>query len=101
MQQLYGGGIGWSTIHKKNETLDFKGSIDYEKQQFILPSENQNLLTSVFAEFYILKFAHLGSFTERGAFSQSGLDKFPRLLNPTAVWVLHFLCTSVLDLVRT
>jgi hypothetical protein len=58
LQQLYGGGIGWSTIHKKNETLDFKGSIDYEKQQFVIPSENQNLLTSVFAEFYTLKFAH-------------------------------------------
>lgn len=58
LQQLYGGGIGWSTIHKKNETLDFKGSIDYEKQEFVIPSENQNLLTSVFAEFYTLKFAH-------------------------------------------
>jgi hypothetical protein len=58
LQQLYGGGIGWSTIHKKNETLDFKGSLDYEKQQFVIPSENQNLLTSVFAEFYMLKFAH-------------------------------------------
>jgi hypothetical protein len=57
LQQLYGGGIGWSTIHKKNETLDFKGSLDYEKQQFSIPSENQNLLTSVFAEFYTLKFA--------------------------------------------
>lgn len=57
LQQLYGGGVGWSTIHNKNQTLDFKGSIDYEKQQFSLPSENQNLLTSVFAEFYTLKFA--------------------------------------------
>jgi hypothetical protein len=58
LQQLYGGGIGWSTIHRANETLDFKGSIDYEKQQFQVSSENQNLLTSVFAEFYALKFAH-------------------------------------------
>ena len=57
LQQLYGGGVGWSTIHKKNETLDFKGSIDYEKQQFAIPVQNKNLLTSVFAEFYTLKFA--------------------------------------------
>jgi hypothetical protein len=58
LQQLYGGGIGWSAIHKSNETLDFKGSIDYEKQQFQVSSQNQNLLDSVFAEFYKLKFAH-------------------------------------------
>ncbi|MGH9678630.1 MAG: DUF481 domain-containing protein [Candidatus Acidiferrales bacterium] len=58
LQQLYGGGIGWSAIHKASESLDLKGSIDYEKQQFEVPTLNQNLLNSVFAEFYALKFAH-------------------------------------------
>jgi hypothetical protein len=58
LQQLYGGGIGWTAVHKTNESLDFKGSIDYEKQQFFLSSENQNLLNSVFAESYAVKFAH-------------------------------------------
>jgi hypothetical protein len=58
LQQIYGGGIGWSAIHKSNESLDFKGSIDYEKQQFELSSQNQNLLNSVFAEVYAVKFAH-------------------------------------------
>jgi hypothetical protein len=58
LQQLYGGGIGWSPIHQAKETLDFKGSIDYEKQQFFVSSQNQNLLDSVFAEFYTVKFAH-------------------------------------------
>jgi hypothetical protein len=58
LQQLYGGGIGWSAIHKSSETLDFKGSIDYEKQQFQVPTQNQNLANSVFAEFYMRKFAH-------------------------------------------
>jgi uncharacterized protein DUF481 len=58
LQQLYGGGIGWSAVRKANETLDFKGSIDYEKQQFFLSSQNQNLLNSVFAELYTVKFAH-------------------------------------------
>lgn len=57
LQELYGGGIGWSAVHKANETLDFKGSLDYEKQLFSLSSQNQNLLTSVFAEFYTVKFA--------------------------------------------
>jgi uncharacterized protein DUF481 len=58
LQQIYGGGIGWSAIHKANETLDFKGSLDYEKQQFEISSQNQNLLNSVFAELYTLKFTH-------------------------------------------
>jgi hypothetical protein len=57
LQQIYGGGIGWSVMHKSNETLDFKGSIDYEKQQFELSTLNQNLLNSVFAELYTLKFS--------------------------------------------
>lgn len=58
LQQLYGGGIGWSVIHKSSETLDLKGTVDYEKQQFEVSSQDQNLLTSVFSEFYTLKFAH-------------------------------------------
>lgn len=58
LQQLYGGGIGWSVIHRANETLDFKGTADYEKQQFEVATQNQNLITSVFAEFYMLKFTH-------------------------------------------
>lgn len=58
LQQIYGGGIGWSALHKENETLDFKGSLDYEKQQFEIASQNQNLLNSVFAELYVVKLAH-------------------------------------------
>ena len=58
LQQIYGGGIGWSALRRANETLDFKGSVDYEKQQFEVSSQNQNLLDSIFAELYMLKFAH-------------------------------------------
>jgi hypothetical protein len=58
LQQVYGGGIGWSAVHRANETLDFKGTADYEKQQLQTSSQNQNLITSVFAEFYMLKFTH-------------------------------------------
>ena len=46
-------------LRETNETLDLKGSVDYGKQQFELASPKiQNLLTSVFAEFYTIKFAH-------------------------------------------
>ena len=58
LQQLYGGGIGWSAIHAANKTLDFKGTADYEKQGFEVSSQNQNLITSVFAELYMMKFVH-------------------------------------------
>ena len=65
LQDLYGGGIGWSAIHKESETLDFKGSLDYEKQQFSLSSQNQNLLNSVFSEIYTAKFAKGIAFNEQ------------------------------------
>jgi hypothetical protein len=58
LQQLYGGGIGWSAIHQDKESLDFKGTVDYERQAFQISSQNKNLITSVFAELYGLKFAH-------------------------------------------
>jgi Protein of unknown function, DUF481 len=56
LQQLYGGGIGWSVIHRANETLDLKGTINYEKQQFQVASQDENLVNSVFAELYAFKF---------------------------------------------
>jgi hypothetical protein len=57
LQQLYGGGLGWSVVRRAKETLDLKGSVDYERQEFQVPSENQNLLNSVFTELYTLKFS--------------------------------------------
>jgi hypothetical protein len=71
LQQLYGGGIGWSAIHKSSETLDFKGTLDYEKQQFQVSSQNQNLINSVFAELYALKFARGIALNEQLAASPS------------------------------
>ena len=57
LQQLYGGGLGWTVVHRQKETLDLKGSVDYERQEFQVSSENQNLLNSVFTELYTLKFS--------------------------------------------
>jgi hypothetical protein len=58
LQQIYGGGIGWTAMQRPNQSLDFKASIDYEKQQFEVAAQNQNLANSIFAEYYKLKFAH-------------------------------------------
>jgi putative salt-induced outer membrane protein YdiY len=57
LQQQYGGGFGWSVIRGAKETLDLKGSVDYERQEFQVATQNQNLINSVFSELYGLKFS--------------------------------------------
>jgi len=52
LQQMYGGGLGWTVIKKPNQTLDLKASVSYIDQQFELSTLNQNLIGSTFAERY-------------------------------------------------
>jgi len=65
LQQIYSGGIGFTAIKKANETLDFKGSISYERQTFQLPTNNHDLAVSVFAESFARKFARGIQFIEQ------------------------------------
>jgi hypothetical protein len=58
LQQTYGGGVGWTVIKGAKQTLDLKGSIDYERQSFELASQDHDLAVSVFAEDYTRTFAH-------------------------------------------
>jgi len=58
LQQLYGGGLGWSIIKQAKQTLDLKASVDYEKQSFLVASLSHNLINSVFAENYTRTFVH-------------------------------------------
>jgi hypothetical protein len=58
LQQMYGGGMGWTVIQKAKQSLDLKGSIDFEKQAFQAPAQHKNLAGSVFTESYNLKFAN-------------------------------------------
>jgi len=58
LQQIYGGGIGWTVIKAPKQDLDLKGTIQYEKQAFLTtpgstPSPDQNLVGSTFAANYI------------------------------------------------
>jgi hypothetical protein len=55
LQQIYGGGIGYTIIKDPKQTLDLKALIQYEKQTFIdaLPGENQNLIGSTFSANYL------------------------------------------------
>ena len=56
LQQIYGGGFGWTVVKKPNQEVDLKGTVQYEKQQFIpgTGNVNQNLIGSTFAANYLL-----------------------------------------------
>jgi hypothetical protein len=56
LQQVYGGGLGWTVVKSPKQELDLKGTVQYEKQQFIpnTGSVSQNLIGSTFAANYIL-----------------------------------------------
>jgi hypothetical protein len=57
LEQEYGGGIGWTVIHEAKQNLDLKGTVDYKRQAFEVAAQNQSLVTSVFSELYLRKFA--------------------------------------------
>jgi hypothetical protein len=57
LQQIYGGGIGWTVLKTPRQEADVKATVQYEKQSFIsgAGSGNQNLIGSTFAANYLLK----------------------------------------------
>jgi hypothetical protein len=67
LQQIYGGGLGWTIVKQPNQTLDVKGTIQYEKQSFIdaTPGENENLVGSTFATNYMRKLPKGAVFTQQ------------------------------------
>jgi hypothetical protein len=56
LQQVYGGGFGWTVLKSPKQEADLKGTVQYEKQQFIsgASSGNQNLIGSTFGASYLL-----------------------------------------------
>jgi len=56
LQQIYGGGMGWTAIKTPRQELDLKATVQYEKQQFIqgAAGTNQNLVGSTFSAGYAL-----------------------------------------------
>lgn len=55
LQQIYGGGIGWTFLKDPKQEADLKATVQYEKQQFISSSSaNQNLIGSTFSLSYVL-----------------------------------------------
>jgi hypothetical protein len=52
LQQIYGGGIGWTVRKSAQQELDLKANIQYEKQSFQTASNNANLIGSTVSETY-------------------------------------------------
>jgi len=57
LQQIYGGGAGWTVLKTPKEIADLKATLQYEKQSFIsgASSANQNLIGSTISADYSLK----------------------------------------------
>ncbi len=54
LQQVYGGGVGWTAIKAAKQELDVKTTLQYEKQAYFASSgtPNQNLIGSTLSENY-------------------------------------------------
>ena len=70
LQQIYGGGIGWTVLKDPKQELDLKATIQYEKQTFINATDgtNQNLIGSTFAGIYTRKLPRGLLFNQQVAF---------------------------------
>lgn len=75
LQQTYGGGLGFTVIKSPVQEFDVKASMDYIRQQFAVsansafPSQDQNLIGSMFGEDYMRKLVHGIVFTEAGSYN--------------------------------
>lgn len=69
LQQIYGGGLGWTVLKTPKQEANLKATMQYEKQSFISSSTgtNQNLIGSTFAANYLLK-TKLVTYTQGIAF---------------------------------
>ncbi|HEY1502318.1 MAG TPA: DUF481 domain-containing protein [Acidobacteriaceae bacterium] len=56
LQQIYGGGLGWTALKTPKQEADLKATVQYEKQSFITGTpSSQNLIGSTFSANYLLK----------------------------------------------
>lgn len=64
LQQVYGGGFGYTVTKVAKQELDLNATVDYTKQQFQAASSNQELVGSTFGNTYFYKFPHGIEITE-------------------------------------
>ena len=68
LQQIYGGGIGYTAIKSPRQELDLKATVQYEKQSFQTASNNVNLIGSTISETYHRALPKKFLFSEFGNF---------------------------------
>ena len=76
--QLYGVGIGITAIKDAKQELDLRTDIHYQRQNFVPPTPNEDLIGSSFGEAYTRTLPGKMLFTQSGTFIQSW--------NDTSVW---------------
>ena len=92
LQQIYGGGMGWTTVKTPKQEFDLRATIQYEKQQFISgttssgsSNTNLNLVGSTFAANYVLHLkrltytqglAFIPAYNDERAYSTTEADTF-------------------------
>lgn len=87
LQQVYGGGIGWTALKTPKQEADLKATVQYEEQNFIAGSgqTSQNLIGSTFAVNYLLKLktvtftqalAYIPAWNQTNAYSAEETDTF-------------------------
>jgi hypothetical protein len=58
LQQMYGGGLGWTLYKTAAAELDVKAAVSYIHQSFSESTSNESLIGSTFGEIYTHKFLH-------------------------------------------
>jgi len=87
LQQIYGGGIGWTALKTQKQEVDVKGSIQYEKQKFIngAAGTDKNLVGSTFSVNYAAHWkrmtytqgiAYIPAFNQSVAYSANERNSF-------------------------
>jgi hypothetical protein len=71
LQQIYGGGLGWTVVKTPVQEFDVKADLHYERQNFVPPTPNTSLVGSSFTEQYSRKLPAKIIFTESGTFIPS------------------------------
>lgn len=56
LAQNYGGGIGWTVLKGDKSELDLRTSLGYLRQEFADPTQDQNLIGSIFAQSFSRRF---------------------------------------------
>jgi hypothetical protein len=83
LQQIYGGGLGWTVIKTPVQEFDVKFDVHYERQNFQPPTPSTNLIGSSFTEQYRRNLPAKIIFTESGTFipSWNNLDIYSAIFS--------------------